>query len=127
METVQCGGSTTKEDSGGTTEEDVGITVAAATVAMIMPGIAAGGIIIPEMAQKRASITSRIGRRSSDGTTNSSSNINSRTTVAEDGRETPEEEDFGMVEEEVRKMIESRVPWETVVRSRNTWNLLRHP
>lgn len=122
MGTEQCGGSTTKEDSGGTTE-DGGITV---VVAMTMAGIAVGEIsTIHGMVQTRVSTTSRIGRR--NGETTSKINSSSVTVmVVADGRETPEEEDSGMVAEGVRRMTGSRVQWGMVVRSRNRRNLHRH-
>lgn len=125
--TEECAGSTTMEDRGGITE-DGGITAGVAVT--ITVGIVAGGTLtIPGMVLRRMEVgsTSRIDHNGSSETTTNSSNISSssRVTVVEDGRETPEEEDSGMVVgEEVRRMRGSRARWRMEVRrTRDRWNL----
>lgn len=115
METEQCGSSTTKEDSGGTTDE--GTTIVAVTT---MAETAAGGTLtILEIVRTRVSTTSKTDYRSS-GEIISNSN-NSKVMAMVDGRETPEEEDSGMVGEGVPRMIGSRVHWGLVAMNRNEW------
>lgn len=115
METEQCGSSTTKEDSGGTTDEGT-IIVAVTTMAETAAG---GTSTILEMVRTRVSTTSKTDYRSS-GEIISNSN-NSKVMAMVDGRETPEEEDSGMVEEGVPRMIGSRVHWGLVAMNRNEW------
>uniref|UniRef100_A0A8D8BI28 (northern house mosquito) hypothetical protein n=1 Tax=Culex pipiens TaxID=7175 RepID=A0A8D8BI28_CULPI len=127
--TEECAGSTMMEDRGGTTEGGE-ITAGVAAAVTIMVGIAAGGTLtIPGMVLRRmeGASMSRIDRNGSSETISNISSSSSRVTVVEDGRETPEEEDSGMVVEEgVRRMTGSRARWGMEVRrTRDRWNLCR--